>query len=266
MNKLQSAILWLAVLELIIACFFMPVFVTRVQEIELAREVQQEEIMSANLTTYNSSIMTGSKSGMDMDQKIDVANSYDNTVTSIYLERGENNYTANQICSIAAGELQKIAKYYQDVSPLMKRLIEMDIFTPIQECGIFLEQQSHDESQDGIGYADVETVDEVDVDLDSVYVSGDYEVRVETMMYINKTEPGQTFIVWQISYYNTKENTTLFLLFDDETGKFLSVTGSLTGFQEEETHSLYGDSKANAALIKEYYQKEDEGTLEIIVE
>ncbi len=77
MNKLQSAILWLAVLELIIACFFMPVFVTRVQEIELAREVQQEEIMSANLTTYNSSIMTGSKSGMDMDQKIDVANSYD---------------------------------------------------------------------------------------------------------------------------------------------------------------------------------------------
>lgn len=265
MNRLQSAIIWLAVLEVILCCFFMPVFFSRVQEIELSREVQQEEIFSANLSAYDSSVVASERSGMSIDQKIDIANRYDNTVTSIYLEKGEN-YTANQICSIAAGELEKIALYYQDVSPLMQRLLEMNIFDPIRACGIFLEEQSHDDSGDGIGYADVETVDEVDADMDSVFIDGDHEVRIETMMYINSYEPGQAFIVWQIIYYNLNEDTTLFLLFDDETGKFLSVTGSMTGVGEEESYSLYTESKTNAALIKEYYQKEDAGTLEIIVE
>lgn len=265
MNKLQSAILWLAVFEVILCCFFMPVFLFRLQEIELSREVKEEEILSASLSAYDNSLLADGKSGLSMDQKVDIANSYDNTVTSIYLEKGEN-YTANQICSIAAGELEKICVYYQDVSPLLKRLIEMNIFEPIRACGTFLETQSHGESEDGIGYADVETVDEVDVDMDSVYVNGDNEVRVETMMYINSSEPEQAFIVWQINYYNLKEDTTLFLLFDDETGKFLSVTGSMSGFNEKENYSLYEDSRKNAALIKEYYQKEDQGILEIIEE
>lgn len=265
MNRLQSAIIWLAVLEVILCCFFMPVFFSRVQEIELSREVQQEEILSADLRGYDGNVVASERSGMSVDQKIDIANRYDNTVTSIYLEKGEN-YTANQICSIAAVELEKIALYYQDVSPLMRRLLDMKIVDPIRACGIFLEEQSHDESEDEIGYADVETVDEVDADMDSVFIEGDHEVRVEAMMYINSSEPGQAFIVWQINYYNLDEDTTLFLLFDDETGKFLSVTGSMSGFQEEENYSLYSESKTNAALIKEYYQKEDAGILEIIVE
>ena len=52
MNKLQTAIVWLAVLEIILCCFLMPVFLFRVQEIELTREVQQEEIVSADLSAY----------------------------------------------------------------------------------------------------------------------------------------------------------------------------------------------------------------------
>ena len=265
MNRLQSAILWLAVFEVVLCCFFMPVFLFRMQEIELSREVQEEEILSASLSAYDNPLLSGEGSGLSLEQKVDIANSYDNTVTSIYLEKGEN-YTANQICSIAAGELEKISAYYQDVSPLLKRFIEMNIFEPIRACGTFLETQSHDEEGEEIGYADVETVDEVDADLDSVYINGDDEVRVDTMMYINSSEPEQAFIVWQINYYNLKEDTTLFLLFDDETGKFLSVTGSLSGFKEEENYSLYEDSRKNAELIKEYYQKEDMGTLEIIEE
>lgn len=264
MNKLQSAIIWLAVLEIIFCCFLMPVFLFRVQDIELSREVQEEEITSANLNVYENSFVANGGSGLSLDQKVDIANSYDNTVSSIYIEKGEN-FTANQICSIAAGELEKMCVYYQDVSPLMKRLIEMNIFEPIRECGMHLENLSHEEMDNTI-YADVETVDEVDVDLDSAYLNGDHEVRVETLMYINSAEPDQAFIVWQINYYNMKEDTTLFLLFDDETGKFLSVTGSMASFQEEENYSLYEESRNNAALIKEYYQKEDAGTLEIIEE
>lgn len=264
MNKLQSAIVWLAVLEIIFCCFFMPVFLFRMQDMDLAREVQKEEITSANLNVYENSFVANGGTGLSLDQKVDIANSYDNTVSSIYLEKGEN-FTANQICSIAAGELEKMCYYYQDVSPLMKRLIEMNIFEPIRACGMHLEALSHAEMDNTI-YADVETVDEVDVDLDSVYVNGDDEVRVEALMYINGSEPDQSFIVWQINYYNLKEDTTLFLLFDDETGKFLSVTGSMSGFHEEDNYSLYEDSHNNAALIKEYYQKEEAGTLEIITE
>ena len=262
MNKLQSAIIWLAVLEIIFCCFLMPVFLFRVQDIELSREVQLEEITSANLNVYQNSFVANGGSGLSLNQKIDIANSYDNTVSSIYLEKGEN-FTANQICSIAAGELEKISVYYQDKSPLMQRLMEMNIFEPIRACGLHLESLSHAEMDDTI-YADVETVDEVDVDLDSAYISGDDEIRVEALMYINSSEPDQSFIVWQINYYNLQEDTTLFLLFDDETGKFLSVTGSMASFQEEENYSLYGESRNNATLIKEYYEKEDAGTLEII--
>lgn len=264
MNKLQSAIVWLAVMEIIFCCFLMPIFLFRVQDIDLSREVQKEEITSANLNVYENSFVANGGTGLSLDQKVDIANSYDNTVSSIYLEKGEN-FTANQICSIAAGELEKMCMYYQDVSPLMKRLLEMNIFEPIRDCGIHLESLSHAEMDDTI-YADVETVDEVDVDLDSAYVKGDDEVRVEALMYINGSEPDQAFIVWQINYYNLKEDTTLFLLFDDETGKFLSVTGSMSNFQEEENYSLYEDSRNNAALIKEYYQKEEAGTLEIMEE
>ena len=262
MNKLQTAIVWLAVLEIILCCFLMPVFLFRVQEIELTREVQQEEIVSADLSAYENNFVSNDGSGLSLEQKIDIANSYDNTVSSIYLEKGEN-FTANQICSIAAGELEKICFYYEDASPLMERLIDMNIFEPIRGCGIFLESQSHDEMDDSIGYADVETVDEVDVDLNSVYVSGDDEVRVEALMYINSSEPDQAFVVWQINYYNLKEDTTLFLLFDDETGKFLSMTGSMSGLDGKEgTHSLYEDSQNNAELIKAFYQKEEAETLE----
>lgn len=265
MNKLQSAIVWLAVIEVILCCFFMPVFLFRLQEMELSREVQEEKILSANLNSYENQFLSAQGSGLSLEQKVDIANSYDNTVTSIYLEKGEN-YTANQICSIAAGELEKICAYYQDVSPLLKRFIDMNIFEPIRSCGTFLEAQNIEEINDEVGYADVETVDEVDADMNSVYVNGDDEVRVETMMYINSSEPEQAFIVWQINYYNLKEDTTLFLLFDDETGKFLSVTGSMSGFKEEENYSLYEDSRKNAALIKEYYQKEEEGILETMEE
>ena len=265
MNKLQTAIVWLAVLEVILFCFFMPVFLFRMQEIELSRTVQQEEVLSADINAYDYSFVSTDGSGLSLEQKVDIANSYDNTVNSIYLEKGEN-YTANQICSIAAGELEKICIYYRDVSPLMERLYEMDIFTPIRECGIFLDAQSHAEMDDSIGYADVETVDEVDVDLDSVFISGDDEIRVKAMMYINGSEPEQAFVVWQINYYNMQADTTLFLLFDDETGKFLSVTGSMSDFKEEENYSLYEESRNNAALIKEYYQKEDAGMLEVTEE
>lgn len=265
MNKLQAAIVWLAVIEVIIGCILMPVFLFRAQELELSRKVREQQIQSTDLTAYQASnFFSADQSGLSIEQKIDIANRYDNTVSSIYLEKGEK-YTANQICSIGAGELQKIATYYKDVSPLMQRLLDMNVFEPIQACGIFLEEQSHEESG-SIGYADVETVDEVDVDMNSLYISGDNEVRVEALMYINSSEPDQAFIVWQINYYNLKEDTTLFLLFDDETGKFLSITGSMAGFEDEENHSLYDDSSSNAALIKEYYQKEDAGTLEIIEE
>ena len=264
MNRLQTAIVWLAVLEIILCCFLMPVFLFRVQEIELTREVQQEEIESADLGSYMNSFISSDGSGLTLEQKINIANSYDNTVSSIYLEKGEN-FTANQICSIAAGELEKICVYYEDASPLMERLIEMNIFEPIRGCGMFLESQSHAEMDDSIGYADVETVDEVDVDLDSVYVSGDDEVRVEALMYINSSEPDQAFVVWQINYYNMEEDTTLFLLFDDESGKFLSVTGSMSGLDGNEgTHSLYEDSKKNAQLIMDYYEMEEEGMLEVV--
>lgn len=265
MNRLQSVIVWLAVLEVILCCFFMPVFWFRAQEMELSKEVQKEEILSANLNAYNSSLIAAGGSGLTINQKIDMANRYDNTVTSIYLEKGEN-FTANQICSIAAVELENIFVYYQDISPLLKKFLEMKIFEPIRDCGIYLEQQSHAVPDGDVGYADVETVDEVDVDMQSVYEKDGVEVRVEAMMYINSAEPGQAFVVWQINYYNLEEDTTLFLMFDDETGKFLSVTGSLSGFQEEEGYSLYEESGKNAALIKEYYQKEDAGTLEVIEE
>lgn len=262
MNKLQSAIVWLAVFEIILCCFIMPAFLFRVQEKELTREVALEEILSVDLSDYESNVVAGEGSGITIDKKIDIANSYDNTVSSIYLEKGEN-FTANQICSIAAGELEKICLYYERTSPLMERMLDMDIMEPIRACGIFLESQNYDENPDGIGYADVETVDEVDVDLDSVYVDGDDEVRVEALMYINSSEPDQAFVVWQINYYNMEEDTTLFLLFDDETGRFLSVTGSMQGLNGEEgTYSLFEDSAANAALIKDYYQREDEGLLE----
>ncbi len=261
MNKLQSAIIWLAVFEIILCCFFMPIFLFRLQEIELSKEVRQEEVLSANLNSIDSSILNNNSSGLSLEQKIDIANSYDNTVTSITLERGEK-FTANQICSIAAGELEKISSYYADTSLLMERLLEMEIWTPISACGTFLEAQSHEDAEDGIGYADVETVDEVDVNLDSIYVNGNDEVRVDALMYINSSEPNQAFIVWQINYYNLEEDTTLFLLFDDETGKFLSVTGSLSDFQEQDNYSLYSDSRENGDLIKHYYEKEDADTLE----
>lgn len=257
MNKLQAAIVWLAALEIILCCFLMPVFLFRVQEIELTREVQEEEIVSTTLNSFENVFLSGDGSGLNIEQKIGIANTYDNSVSSIYLEKGEN-FTANQICSIAAGELDKICEYYKDESPLMERMIDMNIADYVRGCGIFLESQSHEEMDDSIGYADVETVDEVDVDLDSAYVNGDDEVRVEALMYINSAEPDQAFIVWQINYYNLKEDTTLFLLFDDETGKFLSVTGSVSRLDGKEgTHSLYEDSQTNAELIKSFYDFEE---------
>ncbi len=259
MNKLQSAIICLAILEIILCCFIMPALLFRVQEKELTRGVQQEEIESVDLRSYENAFVATGVSGLSLEQKVDIANSYDNTVSSIYLEKGEN-FSANQICSIASGELEKICSYYKKVSPLMKRLLDMKIHEHVQACGIFLENESHDEMADDIGYADVETVDEVDVDLDSVYVNGDNEVRVEALMYINSSEPDQAFVVWQICYYNPEEDATLFLQFDDETGKFLSVTGSMSGFNENET-SLYENSKVNGELIKEYYRMEDEKEL-----
>lgn len=257
MNKLQTAIVWLAVLEIILCCFLMPIFLFRVQEIELTREVQGEEIVSVDLNSFENNFVSGDGSGLSLDQKISIANTYDNTVSSIYIEKGEN-FTANQICSIAAGELEKICDYYKEESPLMARMIDMNISEHVRGCGIFLESQSHEEMDDSIGYADVETVDEVDVDLDSAYVNGDDEVRVEALMYINSSEPDQAFVVWQINYYNLQEDTTLFLLFDDETGKFLSVTGSMSHLDGKEgTHSLYEDSQANAELINNFYDKEE---------
>lgn len=265
MNRLQFLIIGLAVLEVVLCCLFMPVFLFRAQEMELSKEVQKEEIPSASLEAYNSSLVAAEGSGLTLEEKVDIANRYDSTINSIYLERGEN-FTANQICSIAAVEIEKIASYYQDVSPLLQKFLEMKIFEPIRDCGIYLEQQGHTVAEGDVGYADVETVDEVDVDMQSVYESDGVEVRVEAMMYINSAEPGQAFVVWQINYYNLEEDTTLFLMFDDETGKFLSVTGSLSDFQKDEGYSLYEESSKNAALIKEYYQKEDAGMLEVIEE
>lgn len=260
MNKLQSAIVTLAVLEMMLCCFFMPVFLSRMQERELSKEVNKKEISSTSLLSYDNALAHGLQSGMSLEQKLQIANSYDSTVSSIYLEKGEK-YTANQICSIAAGELEKIADYYQDQSDLMKKIVDMNLFEPIRECGIFLEQQNQMENVDGVGYADVETVDEVDTDMNSLYVSNDAEVHVETLMYINSSEPDEAFIVWQINYYNMKEDTTLFILFDDETGKMLSITGSISNFKNEPNYSLYKDSMKNATLFKEYYEKEDAGTL-----
>lgn len=260
MNKLHSAILLLAVLELLICCFFMPVFLFRMQERELSKEVNEEKIISTSLLSYENNLLQGSNSGMSLEKKMQIANSYDNSVSSIYLEKGEK-YTANQICSIAAIELEKIASYYQEDSELMKKLLDMNLSEPIRQCGIFLEQQNHTGDSEGIGYADVETVDEVDTDLNSLYINNYDEVHVEALMYINSSEPDEAFIVWQINYYNMKEDTTLFILFDDETGKMLSITGSISDFNNEVNYSLYKDSMKNAALFKEYYEKEDKGTL-----
>ena len=112
MNKTQSAIVGLAVVELLLVCFFIPQLFFRVQDSELAKEVEKVSVEPANLASFNSTIYANS-SPLTLDEKIDFANSYDGTITSIFLEKGEK-YSANQICSIAAGEIDDICSYYED--------------------------------------------------------------------------------------------------------------------------------------------------------
>lgn len=262
MNRLQSAIIWLAVLEIILCCFSMPVFMFRMQEAELSKELEGEAIMSVNLSTRAGTVL--GETSLSIEQKIDMANSYDNTVTTIPINKGEV-YTANQICSIGARELEKITQYYAQSSPLMARLQELELIESLRGCGLFLEGQSNSEGED-TGYADVETVDEVDVDIDSIYINGYNEVSVSSMMYVNSAEPEQTFIVWQISYYNLEDDTTVLLNFDDDSGKLLSITGSISDFGGEGNYSLYIDMNSNAEMFKEYYQMEDDGLLQITEE
>lgn len=260
MNKLQNAIIWLAVMEIILICLSMPLFMFRMQEAELTKTLEAQKLTNVSLSTNISTTAREETRALTLDEKIDLANSYNSTITSIPIEKGES-YTANQICSIAAGELDKITAYYSDISPVMKQLRDMQISQYVRECGIFLEQQSHEDVEGGIGYADVETVDEVDVDMNSVYLNGDHEVSINAMMYVNSSEPDQVFIVWQLSYYNLKDDTTIFVLFDDETGKFLSVAGSISSFNNEKNYSLYSQISETSNQIKEYYRKEDAGEL-----
>ena len=101
MNKTQTAIVGLAVVELLLVCFFIPQLFFRVQDSELAKEVEKVSVEPANLASFNSTIYTNS-SPLTLDEKIDFANSYDGTITSIFLEKGEK-YSANQICSARSG-------------------------------------------------------------------------------------------------------------------------------------------------------------------
>jgi len=247
MNKTQSAIVGLAVIELLLVCFFIPQLFFRVQDSELSKDVEGMTLEPATLSFYDDSIYTNASS-LTIEEKIDFANSYDSTITSIFLEKGEK-YSANQICSIAAGELSAICNYYED-EPLFARIREMDIVTPLNEYGVQLGLSATDENA---GYADVDTVDEFDVDLEPSFTSGTVEIRLEPYMYINSAEPEQAFIVWTVNYYNSEDGTTLFLYFDDETGKILSITGSLANYNDKPAYSLYPDSKITMGMIKGYY-------------
>lgn len=248
MNKTQTAIVGLAVVELLLVCFFIPQLFFRVQDSELAKEVENVSVEPANLASFNSTIYTNS-SPLTLDEKIDFANSYDGTITSIFLEKGEK-YSANQICSIAAGEIDDICSYYED-DPLFTRIKEMEITTPLRDYGVELGLKAAD---DETGYADVDTVDEIDVDLGPSYISGPYEIRLEPLMYINSSEPEQAFIAWTIDFYYSEDGTSIFIYFDDDTGKIISVTGSLANYNDKEMYSLYQDTKTISGLVRSYYE------------
>jgi len=252
MNKTQSAIVALAVVELALLCFFIPQLLFRIQDNSLSSEVNNEEIESATLSFYDNSIYA-QESALTLEQKIDFANSYDSTITTIYLEKGEK-YTANQICSIASGELDDICNSLAGEYPLLKRIQTMDVSNPIRVYGNYLESAATDENDGEVGYADVETVDDYDVDLEPVFEIENVEIRLEPIMYINSKEPDQAFIVWNFSYYNTEDGTTLFMMFDDDTGKLLSITGSLANYNDKPNHSLYSDSKEIVQMIISFYQ------------
>ncbi|MBO4376646.1 MAG: hypothetical protein IKY04_06735 [Lachnospiraceae bacterium] len=256
MNKTQTAIVGLAVIEILLVCFFIPQLFFRVQDSELAKEVEKVSIEPAKLSFYENTIYNSS-SPLTLDEKIEFANSYDSTITSILLEKGEK-YSANQICSIAAGELDAICNYYED-DMLFSRIRGMEINVSLNEYGVTLGLQASD---NGTEYADVDTVDETDVDLGLTYVSGSVEIRLEPYMYINSSEPEQAFIVWTVNYYDSEDGTTLFLYFDDETGRLLSVTGSLANYNDKAAYSLYPETKATMTLIKDYYDTVDKNSRE----
>lgn len=260
MNRLQTAMIWLAVLEVMVCCLSMPLFMARAQEVELIRDLSNEEVFSANLSANGEGVIGPLGSGLSLEQKITIANSYDNTVTSILLDKGEN-YTPNQICSIGAGDLEDVFGYYAGQSELMDRVSNTQLIESVKNFGIYLEEQSH-ASNDEVGYADVETVDEVDVDADSVYINGDNEVSMSAMMYVNSSEPDQLFIVWQISYYSFVDDSTIFIIIDDETGKLLSITGSFGGDSEGTNNSLYSSTSETSSMLINYYQLEEQGALE----
>ena len=88
MNKTQTAIVGLAVIEILLVCFFIPQLFFRVQDSELAKEVEKVSIEPAKLSFYENTIYNSS-SPLTLDEKIEFANSYDSTITSILLEKGE---------------------------------------------------------------------------------------------------------------------------------------------------------------------------------
>ena len=247
MNKTQTAIVGLAVVEILLVCFFIPQLFFRVQDSELAKEVETVGVEPASLASFDNTIYASS-SALTLEEKIDFANSYDGTITSIFLEKGEK-YSANQICSIAAGEIDDICSYYED-DPLFARIKGMELTTPLRDYGVELGLKAAD---DETGYADVDTVDEADVDLGLSYISGPYEVRLEPIMYINSSEPEQAFIAWTVDFYYSEDGTSLFVYFDDETGRIISITGSLANFNEKEMYSLYQDTKNVSGMIQSYY-------------
>ncbi len=247
MNKTQRAIAGLAIIELILLCVFIPQIFFRMQDSDLSKSLEGVTVEPSNLSSFDNSIYNN-ESALTLEEKIDIANSYDSTVTSILLEKGEK-YSANQICSISAVELEAFFNYYED-EILAQRLKEMEMLDALREYGNFLEQNAV--SADS-GYADVDTVDEMEVDLEDSFVTGANEIRLEPYMYINSAEPDKAFIVWTINYYNSEDGTTLFIYFDDETGRLLGITGSVGNFLDKPAYSLYPEIKFVVGLIKNYY-------------
>lgn len=249
MNKGQTAIVGLAIVELILFCFFIPQLLFRMQDSKLSKQVENVTVESTSLFSYDNSIYS-TASALTLDEKIDLTNSYDSTITLISLEKGEK-YSANQICSIAAGEINEICEYFEDDNLLLK-IKELDVITPIREYGNYLELLSIENIPEG-EYADVDTIDDADVDLELSFVFDNVEIRLAPQMYINSAEPEQAFIVWTIDYFNLDDSTTIFFYFDDDSGKLLSITGSVANFNNKSSHSLYGDNEKIVKMIKSYY-------------
>lgn len=258
-NRLQIVTVILAMAEVLICCLLMPVVMSQIAEYGLSGNLREQEVASANVGDVASDFMNTSRVELSLNQKIEIVNSFDNAITSISLDKGEE-FSPNQICSIGAGEMEKIVNYFTREHAVFRHFNIDEILESVRAFGIYLEEQSHEYNSDEVGYADVETVDDVDIKVDSIFMTDTYEINIGAMMYVNASEPEQTFIAWQISYYDIAEDATLFLFVDDETGKLLSFKGTFHVSEEadgeEGVFSLYDNLYEITSMLEEYYEME----------